>query len=121
MTMVARSYRFRFFILFAAVAALIAPASISFIQTSVALDENSFTFVQVPDTQMEVLSDTNPLLPDRYQWIANNAASLNIKFVQHTGDLVNWGVVDPVQFTRADRATRILDSSGIPYGYSIGN
>lgn len=119
--MVARSYRFRFFILFAAVAALIAPASISFIQTSVALDENSFTFVQVPDTQMEVLSDTNPLLPDRYQWIANNAASLNIKFVQHTGDLVNWGVVDPVQFTRADRATRILDSSGIPYGYSIGN
>jgi hypothetical protein len=83
--------------------------------------ETSFTLVQVPDTQQEVLNDTNPLLRDRYNWIVNNQQALNVKFIAHTGDLVNWGNVDPAQFTRASQATNILDASGIPYGYAIGN
>lgn len=83
--------------------------------------ETTFTLAQVPDTQNEVLNDTNPLLPNRYQWLVNNREALNLKFIAHSGDVVNWGHVDPVQFSRASNATNILDNSGIPYGYAIGN
>lgn len=83
--------------------------------------ETTFTLVQVPDTQNEVLSDGDPLLADRYQWLSDNKNALNIKFAVHTGDVVNWGVADPVQFTRADAATKVLDASGIPYAYAVGN
>jgi len=83
--------------------------------------ETSFDIAQVPDTQNEVLSDTNPLLPARYQWLSDNQQPLNLKFVAQIGDNVNWGVVDPVQFTRADNAVKILDASGVPYSLAVGN
>jgi hypothetical protein len=83
-------------------------------------DETSFTLAQVPDTQMEVLSD-NPMLATRYQWLVDNKQALNLKYIAHSGDYVNWGHVDPVQFTRARAAADILDRDGIPYGYAIGN
>jgi hypothetical protein len=81
----------------------------------------TFTFADVPDTQREVHRDDNPLLPDRYQWLSDNKESLNLKFITHTGDLTDWGHVDPAQFTRASSATNILDNSGVPYSYAIGN
>ncbi len=85
-----------------------------------AADDTSFTIVVVPDTQQEVVTD-NPLLSNRYQWIADHKTSDGIQFVVHTGDVVNWGVADPTQFTRANNATKVLDSSGIPYAYATGN
>ncbi|MGV9001345.1 MAG: fibronectin type III domain-containing protein [Candidatus Saccharimonadaceae bacterium] len=83
--------------------------------------DTTFTFAQVPDTQKEVHSDDNPLLPNRYQWLSDNKVALNLKFISQTGDLVDWGVVEPIQFTRASAATTILDDSGIPYSYALGN
>jgi Fibronectin type III domain/Calcineurin-like phosphoesterase len=83
--------------------------------------ETSFDFAVVPDTQNEVFVDGTPLLTGRYQWLSDNKDALNLKFIEQTGDLVNWGVADPIQFTRASLATNILDNSGIPYGYTIGN
>lgn len=80
-----------------------------------------FTIAQVPDTQNEVVRPGNPLMRGRYQWLVNNKAALDLGFIVHTGDVVNWGAVDPVQFTRASAATDILDDSGIPYAYAIGN
>jgi hypothetical protein len=89
--------------------------------TTLAEPETTFTIAQVPDTQQEVLADNNPLLPNRYQWLVDNKQPLNLKFIAHTGDVVNWGVADPVQFTRAATATAILDNSDIPYTYAPGN
>lgn len=83
--------------------------------------ETSFSLVQVPDTQQEVLPSGLTLLSDRYSWIGANKLSENIKFVAHSGDVVNWGVADPAQFTRASAATERLDASGIPYALAIGN
>lgn len=83
--------------------------------------ETSFTLAQVPDTQNEVLSDDNPLMSNRYQWLADNRLALNLKFIAHSGDVVNWGVVDPIQYVRANIATNILDASGVPFSYAIGN
>ena len=83
--------------------------------------ETVFTLAQIPDTQNEVVADGNPLMPSRYQWLVDNRDALNLRFMVHSGDVVNWGVVDPIQFTRASAATDILDASGIPYAYAIGN
>lgn len=88
---------------------------------SAADTETSFTLAEVPDTQKEVHSDTNPLLPNRYRWLADNKAQLNLKFIAHTGDLVDWGDVDQAQYIRANNATNILDESGVPYSYALGN
>jgi hypothetical protein len=80
-----------------------------------------FTIAQVPDTQQEVMSDTNQMLPGRYQWLSDNKQALNLKFIAQTGDNVNWGVVDPIQFVRDSRAVDILDASTVPYSLAIGN
>lgn len=87
---------------------------------AVAADDTTFTIVVVPDTQNEVVTDS-PLMTNRYQWIADHKTSDNIRLVVHTGDVVNWGVADPVQFTRAGNATKVLDNAGIPYAYATGN
>jgi len=92
--------------------------------TATALDtdtETVFTIAHVPDTQNEVMTDGTPLLTARYQWLLDNKDALNLKFIAHTGDVVNWGVADPVQFTRADTATSVLDNGAIPFSYAIGN
>jgi Fibronectin type III domain len=83
--------------------------------------ETSFTIAQVPDTQMEVMKADDPLLPGRFQWLVDNKLALNLKYIAQTGDLVNWGDVEPVQYTRASTATNILDNDGILYGYALGN
>ncbi len=102
---------------------LITTVTMSTIFKSVSADttETSFDIAQVPDTQNEILSDGNPLLPGRYQWLSDNQQPLNLKFVAQIGDNVNWGVVDPIQFTRVDNAVKILDNSTIPYSLAVGN
>lgn len=101
--------------------ALVTAAGVAEPPTASADVETAFTIAQVPDTQQEVMRDGNPLLPGRYQWLVDNQAALNLRYVDHTGDVVNWGVADPTQFARADAATTILDNAGIVYGYAIGN
>ncbi len=96
---------------------LVVPAS----PADAAAEPTTFTIAQVPDTQQEVVTAGAPLLTSRYQWLADNKDALNLKYVAHSGDVVNWGVADPAQFTRADTATRILDAAGLSYGYAIGS
>ena len=83
--------------------------------------ETRFTLVHIPDTQQEVVRANDTLMPSRYNWLVSNKDALNIKYMAHSGDVVNWGNVDPIQFVRASSATDILDGSGIPYGYALGN
>ena len=91
-------------------------------------------FVALPDTQ--IYSDnrfpgegsvpvTDPAGTYRYfvdqtQWIADNAATLNIDFVVHLGDLVQ-GDDRTNEWIRAKAALDILDVADIPYGTAIGN
>jgi len=100
---------------------LVVAQAISKPAVSSADTETVFTFADVPDTQQEVLQDNNPLMPNRYQWLSDNKQALNLKFITHTGDVVNWGNADPAQYTRASAATNILDASGVPYSYAVGN
>ncbi len=79
----------------------------------------AFTIAVIPDTQL--YSESYPdIFLAQTQWIADNAASQNIVFVSHEGDLVD----DPenmTQWANADRAMTILDNAGIPYGVLPGN
>jgi hypothetical protein len=80
---------------------------------------NAFTIAVIPDTQL--YSESHPdIFLAQTQWIADHAASENIVFVSHEGDLVN----DPenmTQWANADQAMTILDNANIPYGVLPGN
>lgn len=53
-------------------------------------------------------------------WIAANQEALNLEYVIHTGDIVNiWDDFD--QWEVADKAMKVLDDAGIPYGVLAGN
>jgi hypothetical protein len=87
--------------------------------SGVARAADPFVVVAMPDSQnySEFYPATFTALT---QWIANNATAMNIRFVSHTGDIVqNWN--RQKEWTRAKTSMGILDTAGIPYGTVMGN
>ncbi|MFI7610398.1 hypothetical protein ACIBP6_04075 [Nonomuraea terrae] len=82
----------------------------------------TFTFAVIPDTQNEVLNDPSRFV-DRTEWLAANADDLDLRYVTHIGDVVNWDTPTHDQYVRADAATDVLEAARvpIPFSYSIGN
>ncbi|HEY8456506.1 MAG TPA: metallophosphoesterase [Actinopolymorphaceae bacterium] len=89
--------------------------------------DTTFTIAVIPDTQNEVVYRLeDEWFKQRTQWLVDNADALNLKFVTHTGDVVNWYRIDNEtvtydQYIRASDALAVLDNAGIPYSLSIGN
>lgn len=81
--------------------------------------DDSFTIIALPDIQY-YSQDYPQILTANMQWIVNNTAALNIKYVVGLGDTVNVPSAT-TQWRNADAAYRILDNAGVPYGISIGN
>jgi len=83
--------------------------------------DETFSIAVIGDTQAEtdVASDTR--FADRTAWLAANKSSLNLKYVLHTGDVVDWGWLAPAQFTRAKAAMATLTKAGLPFSITIGN
>ncbi len=81
--------------------------------------EYDFSFVWMTDTQF--YSQSYPHIYDRMsQWIADNQDDKRIKYVLHTGDLVEvWNKED--QWKNADRSMKILENADVPYGVVAGN
>ncbi len=82
---------------------------------------NSFSIAVIGDTQEETRWSTDPRFADRTKWLAEHKNSLNLKYVLHTGDIVNWGWLAPQQFTRARSAMNYLTAAGVPYSVAVGN
>lgn len=80
-----------------------------------------FSVAVMPDTQNEVYASSNDRFRQRSQWLVDNRQSLDLRYVLHTGDVVNWGHVDPAQFTRAQNALAPLTAANIPYVLTVGN
>lgn len=85
-----------------------------------------FSIAMIPDTQNEV----RPTVPrnfadtrfrDRSQWLVDHREALDIRFVGHTGDVVNWGERDEYQYQVASDGVQPLEAAGIPFSLSIGN
>jgi hypothetical protein len=83
----------------------------------------TFSFVVIPDTQNEVLSDsgTEMYFNHRIDWIVDNRDALDIGWVLQTGDLVNWDTPDHDQYVRASDGFAAFDDAEIPYVIAIGN
>lgn len=80
-----------------------------------------FSFAVVPPTEQEVLRAGDRRFQDRSVWLVENQAALNLKFVTHTGDVVNWDTPDHVQYQRARSGLKPLEAAGIPYSLALGN
>lgn len=83
-------------------------------------DDSKFTIAILPDTQQEIFP-RDPRFLDRTSWLTANEASLDLRFVLHTGDVVNWDTPDHSQYEVASKATLPLEAASIPYSLSIGN
>jgi len=81
-------------------------------------DGSTFSFAVIPDSQMEVVSPTDPRMKNRTTWLAKQPG---LAFVDHTGDVVNWDTDDHGQMKVAKAAMDVLHDADIPYSLSIGN
>lgn len=81
--------------------------------------QEPFSIVLLPDTQNYSEFSSYGVYAHQTQWIANNQAARNIKFVVHLGDVTNHDTA--VEYNIADAAHAILDNAGIPYSMTIGN
>lgn len=83
-----------------------------------------FTIAVIPDTQQEVIiteAIINKHFLNRTRWLADNKEKLDLRFVIHTGDIVNWGNEDPAQFEIASEAFEALEEAGLPAALCLGN
>ncbi|WP_438347453.1 S-layer homology domain-containing protein [Paenibacillus sp. FA6] len=82
-------------------------------------DEYDFSFVWMSDTQYYSQS-----YPKIYQnivsWIADQKEKMNIKYVIHTGDVVDKSYQE-YQWIEADKNMKVLEDAQIPYGVLAGN
>ncbi|KEZ47326.1 lamin tail domain-containing protein [Metabacillus indicus] len=82
-------------------------------------EEYDYTFAWMSDTQY--YSESYPHIYQRQtEWIAQKQEELKIKYVFHTGDLVNIST-DEKQWKNADTSMKVLDDQNIPYGVLAGN
>lgn len=78
-----------------------------------------YTFVWMSDTQY--YSESFPYIYEQQtKWIAEHQDDMKIKYVFHTGDLVNIST-DMTQWSRANEYMKILDDHNVPYGVLAGN
>lgn len=83
--------------------------------------DTTFSIAVYPDTQMEVLADTDARFANRTQWLLGNRSLLDTRFLIQTGDLVNWDTPTHDQYVRASAGLQPLTVAGIPYAVAIGN
>jgi hypothetical protein len=79
-----------------------------------------FTIATYPDTQQEVWASSTRFV-DRSKWLVAHKDDLDLRFVMHTGDVVNWDTDTHDQYVVAEAALDPLEDAGIPYQLSIGN
>lgn len=89
--------------------------------TLVETAETTFNLAVIPDTQAETNEAANARFLGRTNWLAANKDALDLRYVLHTGDIVNWGWLDQPQYDRATAAMDKLTDASIPYNVSVGN
>jgi hypothetical protein len=77
-----------------------------------------FTIPVMPDTQGEVGSKPEMLI-SQLKWIVDKKDSLNIPFVLHVGDIVNFD--NHGHWQTASDCFKILDDAKMPYVLCLGN
>lgn len=82
-------------------------------------EDYDFSFAWITDTQYYAEQWQYHFL-NMNNYIVDNAEDLKIKYVIHTGDIVDdWDMI--YEWENADEAMSILDEAGMPYGVLGGN
>lgn len=82
---------------------------------------DTFSIAVMPDTQAETTNKANTPFLGRVNWLVAHRDTFDLRYVLHTGDMTNWGWLDPAQLTRAKAAMAVVAGAGIPYSLTIGN
>lgn len=77
-----------------------------------------FVLPVFPDTQAEVMARTD-MFNSRMHWVVDNKEKLNIPFVLHVGDIVNFD--NHIHWENASAGFQILDRAKVPYALCLGN
>ncbi|WP_083569335.1 hypothetical protein [Microbacterium sp. 1.5R] len=80
-----------------------------------------FSIAIMPDTQNEVLNANDTRFAERSNWLVSNRDELDLRYVGHSGDVVNWVEPGYAQYQRAEDALDPLEQAGLMYGLAIGN
>ncbi|MEJ5915154.1 metallophosphoesterase [Pseudokineococcus sp. 1T1Z-3] len=83
--------------------------------------DTRFSIAVLPDTQEEVIGGATGRFEQRMRWLVADRDQLDLRYVAHVGDVVNWDTPDHRQYVVADGATKVLDEAKIPFSYAIGN
>ncbi|MFD2328948.1 S-layer homology domain-containing protein [Cohnella sp. GCM10020058] len=82
-------------------------------------DPYDFSFIWMSDTQY--YSASYPWIYEgNTQWIVDHQQDMNIKYVIHTGDIVD-NAEQAYQWDNAEKAMKTLDDAKVPYGVLAGN
>ncbi|MFH5182380.1 S-layer homology domain-containing protein [Paenibacillus sp. TAB 01] len=82
-------------------------------------DPYDFSFVWMSDTQY--YSESYPeIYEGNVKWIVDHKDDMNIKYVIHTGDIVDEADKE-YQWQEADKDMKVLEDAKIPYGVLAGN
>ncbi|WP_284035553.1 lamin tail domain-containing protein [Neobacillus sp. 114] len=82
-------------------------------------DQYDYTFVWMSDTQY--YAQSYPHIYERMtNWIAEKQDEMKIKYVFHTGDIVDKAHMED-EWQNADQSMKVLDDNHIPYGVLAGN
>ncbi|MFT4216789.1 MAG: metallophosphoesterase [Micropruina sp.] len=81
----------------------------------------TFGIAVIGDTQDETDSASDRRFPNRTAWLAANKDALGLRYVLHTGDMVNWGWLVPSQYATATAAMSNLTKAGVPFSLAVGN
>lgn len=84
-----------------------------------AQDNDNFTFAWMTDTQFYAQSYPDIFNTD-VNYILNNKEKENIKYVIHTGDIINNSEQE-YQWKNADSSLEAFDTASMPYGVLAGN
>lgn len=82
-------------------------------------EDYDYSFAWISDTQY--YAESYPyIFEDIVNWIADNKEAMNIKYVFHTGDIVDEAD-KPYQWDVANKNMKVLEDANIPYGVLAGN
>ena len=84
--------------------------------------DTTFSIAVLPDTQQENhVERPVDMFLDRANWLAAKEDALDLRYITHTGDVVDWDTPGHEQYEIMAHGVKALDATGIPYSFSIGN
>ncbi|SDD57267.1 metallophosphoesterase [Auraticoccus monumenti] len=82
--------------------------------------DSTFSLAVLPDTQA-MTSRGDERFGNITSWLVENRSELDLRYVGHSGDVTNWGWLEPSQLDVAVDAMATVEEAGLPYVLTVGN